>query len=87
MSKDGKLAITGGEEDKAYIWDTSTGEIILACIDHKDSIVFSAFNHDETYAATGDMSGIIQVWRLADKVKVWDYNMGDATVSLFFTME
>ncbi|OAD54328.1 Angio-associated migratory cell protein [Eufriesea mexicana] len=79
LSKNGKLAITGGEEDKAYVWDTSTGEIILACIDHKDSIIFSAFNHDETYAATGDMSGIIQVWRLVDKIKIWDYNMGDAT--------
>ncbi|KOX79874.1 Angio-associated migratory cell protein [Melipona quadrifasciata] len=74
LSQNGKLAATGGEEDKAYIWDTSSGEIILDCIGHKDK-----FNHDESYLSTGDMSGMIQVWRLIDKTKIWDYNMGDAT--------
>ncbi|XP_076765605.1 angio-associated migratory cell protein [Xylocopa sonorina] len=79
LTKDGKLATTGGEEDKAYIWDTSSGKIILDCTGHRDSIIFSAFNHDESYLATGDMSGMIQIWRLTDKAKIWDYNMGDAT--------
>lgn len=87
MSKNGKLAATGGEEDKAYVWDTSTGEIILDCTGHKDSIIFSAFNYDESYLATGDMSGLIQVWKVADKIKIWDYNMSDATVSLYFIMK
>ncbi|XP_033342322.1 angio-associated migratory cell protein [Megalopta genalis] len=79
LSKNGKLAATGGEEDKAYIWDTSSGEIILDCTGHKDSIIFSEFNFDETYLATGDMSGFIQVWTVADKTKIWEYNIGDAT--------
>lgn len=80
LTKNGKLAASGGEEDMAYVWDTYTGEIILNCTGHKDSVIFSEFNHDESYLATGDMSGIIQVWRLADKTKIWEYNnMGDAT--------
>ncbi|XP_076243626.1 angio-associated migratory cell protein [Calliopsis andreniformis] len=79
LSKNGKLATTGGEEDKAYIWDTSSGEIVLDCTGHKDSIIFSEFNFDESYLATGDMSGVIQMWKVADRVKIWDYNMGDAT--------
>ncbi|CAK9799234.1 Angio-associated migratory cell protein [Anthophora quadrimaculata] len=79
VTKNGKLAATGGEEDKAYVWDTSSGKIVLDCIGHKDSIIFSEFNYDESYVATGDMSGMIQVWRLADKIRIWDYNMGDAT--------
>ncbi|XP_017878587.1 angio-associated migratory cell protein [Ceratina calcarata] len=79
LTKNGKLATTGGEEDKAYVWDTSTGEIVLDCVGHKDSIIYSAFNHDESLVATGDMSGMIQVWRLSNKSKIWDYNMGDAT--------
>ncbi|KOC66125.1 Angio-associated migratory cell protein [Habropoda laboriosa] len=79
LTKNGKLAATGGEEDKAYVWDTSSGQIILDCTGHKDSIIFSEFNHDESYVATGDMSGMIQIWRLADKIRIWDYNMGDAT--------
>ncbi|XP_031849389.1 angio-associated migratory cell protein [Nomia melanderi] len=79
LSKNGKLAATGGEEDKAYIWDTTYGDIILDCTGHKDSIIFAEFNFDETYLATGDMSGLIQVWTVADKAKIWSYNMGDAT--------
>ncbi|XP_071876593.1 angio-associated migratory cell protein isoform X2 [Bombus fervidus] len=86
LNKNGTLATTGGEEDKAYVWDTSSGEIILDCTGHKDSIIFSAFNHDESYLATGDMSGMIQVWKLADKTKVWDYNMGDATWMMWHTV-
>nr|XP_033198116.1 angio-associated migratory cell protein isoform X1 [Bombus vancouverensis nearcticus]XP_033198117.1 angio-associated migratory cell protein isoform X1 [Bombus vancouverensis nearcticus]XP_033198118.1 angio-associated migratory cell protein isoform X1 [Bombus vancouverensis nearcticus] len=86
LNKNGKLATTGGEEDKAYIWDTSSREIVLDCTGHKDSIIFSAFNHDESYLATGDMSGMIQVWKLADKTKVWDYNMGDATWMMWHTV-
>lgn len=82
MSKNGKLAATGGEEDKAYIWDTTNGDIILDCTGHKDSIIFAEFNFDESYLATGDMSGLIQVWTMTDKIKIWSYNMGDATVSL-----
>ncbi|KAL2715846.1 angio-associated migratory cell protein [Vespula squamosa] len=79
LSKAGKFAVTGGEEDKAYVWDTTSGEIILNCIGHKDSVIFAEFNFDETYLATGDMSGVIQLWRLNDKSSVWNYNMGDAT--------
>lgn len=82
LSKAGKFAITGGEEDKAYVWDTTSGEIILNCTGHKDSVIFAEFNFDETYLATGDMSGVIQVWKLNDKSSVWNYNMGDATVNI-----
>ncbi|XP_034950314.1 angio-associated migratory cell protein [Chelonus insularis] len=79
LTNDGKLAATGGEDDMAYVWDTSSGEIIHECKGHKDSLIFTEFNHDNTYLATGDMSGIINVWRMSDKARIWDYNMGDAT--------
>ncbi|XP_035738031.1 angio-associated migratory cell protein-like [Vespa mandarinia] len=79
LSKAGKFAVTGGEEDKAYVWDTTSGEIILNCTGHKDSVIFAEFNFDETYLATGDMSGVIQLWKLSNKSSVWNYNMGDAT--------
>lgn len=78
MSKDGKLASTGGEDDKAYIWNTATGEIIHECIGHQDSVIFADFNYDDSYVATGDMSGIIQVWKISNKQRIWDFNVGDA---------
>lgn len=79
LSKDGKLAATGGEDDKAYIWNTATGEVIHECTGHQDSVIFADFNHDDSYIATGDMSGIIQVWKMSNKERIWDFNTGDAT--------
>lgn len=81
LSRDGKLAATGGEDDMAYLWDTSSGEINLKCTGHKDSVIFTGFNHDDTLLATGDMSGNIKVWKIEEKNVVWDFDMGDATVS------
>lgn len=81
MSKDEKYAVTGGEDDKAYVWDVKTGEVIIECTEHKDSVIFADFSLDDTYLATGDMNGIIQIRKTSDKTIVWDYNMGDATVS------
>ena len=80
MSKDEKLAATGGEDDKAFVWDTVSGDIILECTGHKDSVTFSDFNHDDSYLATGDMGGLIQVWKMSDKNSVWNYEMDDMTV-------
>jgi WD40 repeat protein len=40
------------------------------------------FNYDGSYVATGDMSGVVQVWKIASKLKVWETHVGDLTVSL-----
>ncbi|KAK0159152.1 hypothetical protein PV328_010073 [Microctonus aethiopoides] len=79
LTNDGKIAVTGGEDDVAYLWDTLSGEIIHKCTGHEDSVFFAEFNHDFTYLATGDMKGIIKVWRMRDKAIIWDYNIGDAS--------
>lgn len=81
LSKDAKYAVTGGEDDKAYVWNAKTGEIVLECTDHKDSVIFADFSYDDQYLATGDMNGIIQVRKSSDNAIIWDYSMGDATVS------
>jgi WD40 repeat protein len=39
------------------------------------------FNYDGSYVATGDMSGVIQVWKITNKLLVWDTHVGDLTVS------
>lgn len=83
LSKNGELAVTGSEEDKAYLWNTVTGEIILECTGHKDSVIFAEFNSDDTYLATGDMAGTIKLWRISDKTCVWETSLDDITVSTF----
>lgn len=73
----GNLAISGGEDDKAFIWNTSDGEVFLECSGHKDSVTSVGFNHAGTLAATGDMSGIIKVWKIESKEEVWSFEGSD----------
>ncbi|XP_021939347.1 angio-associated migratory cell protein-like, partial [Zootermopsis nevadensis] len=77
--KAGRLAVTGAEDDMAYVWETHSGEVVLQCKGHKDSVTCVRFNYDGSYVATGDMSGVIQVWKIANKLQVWETCIGDLT--------
>ncbi|KYM79428.1 Angio-associated migratory cell protein [Atta colombica] len=73
LSKNGNLVATGGEDDKGYLWNANTGEGILSTDDsHNDSVIFSDFNYNDKYVATADMRGKIKLWRISDKICVWE---------------
>lgn len=71
------LAVTGGEDDKAYVWRVSDGEILFECTGHKDSVTCAMFSHDSSLVATGDMSGMIKVWKVEAKEEIWSFEVGD----------
>ncbi|KFV54354.1 Angio-associated migratory cell protein, partial [Gavia stellata] len=75
--KTNTLAVTGGEDDKAFVWRVSDGELLFECSGHKDSVTCAGFSHDSTFVATGDMSGLIKVWRVDAKEEVWSFEVGD----------
>lgn len=72
------LAVTGGEDDKAYVWSTETGNVVFTVEGHKDSVIAAEFSADGNYLATGDMAGYVQVLKLSQDYKqVWEFEMGD----------
>uniref|UniRef100_A0A3B4TL31 Angio-associated migratory cell protein n=1 Tax=Seriola dumerili TaxID=41447 RepID=A0A3B4TL31_SERDU len=71
------LAVTGGEDDKAYVWRVSDGEVLLECTGHKDSVTCALFSHDSSLVASGDMSGMIKVWKVETKEEIWSFEVGD----------
>ncbi|KAM7375398.1 hypothetical protein PAMA_014481 [Pampus argenteus] len=71
------LAVTGGEDDKAYVWRVSDGEVLFECTGHKDSVTCALFSHDSSLVATGDMSGMIKVWKVETKEEIWSFEVGD----------
>ncbi|KAJ8954389.1 hypothetical protein NQ318_011062 [Aromia moschata] len=77
LSKDQELALTGGEDDVAYLWNVNSGEVVLECTGHKDSVTEVGFNHDNQYITTADMSGMIQVWSVTNKKLVWCFEGDD----------
>lgn len=80
------LAVTGGEDDKAYVWDIETGEVTMTCNEFKDSVIFAAFSFDGTYLAAADMMGAIKVWECKEDEPwplVFEYETGDITFGLW----
>ncbi|XP_021191298.2 angio-associated migratory cell protein [Helicoverpa armigera] len=63
LHPEGKLAVTGGEDDRAYVWSVDNGQLLMDCTGHKDSVIFAGFSFDGAYLATADMSGLIKVWK------------------------
>ncbi|GAB1602472.1 angio-associated migratory cell protein-like [Argonauta hians] len=72
-----KLAVTGGQDDKAYLWDIQTGNILLECKGHKDSVTSVAFSFDGVYVATADLGGVVKVWNVAGRKEVWSFECDD----------
>lgn len=72
------LAVTGGEDDKAFVWNTKTGATVFEVTGHTDSVIACEFSYDGVFVATGDMAGQIQVFKSTqDYKKVWDFTVGD----------
>ncbi|XP_061663754.1 angio-associated migratory cell protein [Syngnathoides biaculeatus] len=71
------LAVTGGEDDKAFVWRVSDGHLVLECTGHKDSVTCAAFSHDSSLVASGDMSGLIKVWNVEAKEEIWSFEVCD----------
>lgn len=75
--KSNTLAVSGGEDDMAYVWRLTDGDVLLECTGHKDSVISASFSHDSTLVVTGDMSGLIKVWDVESKQQIWSFEVGD----------
>ncbi|XP_055339525.1 angio-associated migratory cell protein-like [Paramacrobiotus metropolitanus] len=73
----GSTVISGGEDDKAYIWSADSGQIKSCSSGHKDSVVQVGFSHDSVFAFSADMSGSIKVWRVANGEETWSTETSD----------
>ncbi|XP_054735022.1 angio-associated migratory cell protein [Anastrepha obliqua] len=85
------LAVTGGEDDRAYVFNVHTCELVYDVTGHKDTVTDVLFSHDGTYLATGDMAGDLYIHKLQENEsggpvtfrRVWEYQMGDMTWMLW----
>lgn len=77
------FAASGGEDDLCYIWNLKSGEILLKIQDFKDSVTHVKFNHDGSFLAVADMSGLIKVMKISTTLQsepVWTFETGDISV-------
>jgi WD40 repeat protein/transcriptional regulator with XRE-family HTH domain len=62
FSLDGKLAITAGNDQKAKVWDTYTGQVLYTLSGHTQAIISVAFSPDGTHVATASSDGTARIW-------------------------
>lgn len=72
------LAVTGGQDDQAFVWKLSSGEVVINCTGYKDSVTCSGFSHDGAYVAAADYSGIVKVWKVDTREEVFTFDCSEA---------
>lgn len=76
--KTSELVVTGGQDDCAYLWKLSTGEVVMELAGHKDSVTCTGFSHDGMYVAAADLSGLVIVWKVETKEQIFSFECSDA---------
>jgi len=71
------ICVSGGEDDRAFIWNTKTEEIIHKLEDWNDSVISVKWSSDGQYLAACDMAGHIKVYKYPGFSLVWSFEVGD----------
>lgn len=75
------LAISGGADDRAFLWSLPGGEEVQALEPkHSDSVISVGWSHDGKHVATGGMDGMVNVWKVDESTGGW--NKWDHVITL-----
>ncbi|CAG5129165.1 unnamed protein product, partial [Candidula unifasciata] len=72
-----EIAVTGGQDDRALVWNTQDGSVIFQCTGHADTVASVGFSYDGSMVATADMKGIIKVWRVDQGKEIWSFEVSE----------
>ncbi len=64
FSPDGTLVATVADDQKAKIWDSTTGQVLTTLSGHASTILNLAFSPDGTRLATASWDGTARIWDL-----------------------
>jgi WD40 repeat protein len=65
FSPDGKLLVTGGDDDVARVWNVASGSRVLTLAGHTDSVWSTAFSPDGKLVVTAGADGTARLWDVA----------------------
>jgi LPXTG-site transpeptidase (sortase) family protein len=78
---DGTMLASGGRDDYVRLWDTETGENLVAIDAHDDWVMSVRFSPDGTTLASGSRDNSIHLWDVAtgERLDTIGFHRGDIT--------
>ncbi|GBC02923.1 hypothetical protein RclHR1_00490009 [Rhizophagus clarus] len=64
---DESIIVSGGGDDKSFLWNCDTGEQLSELLGHTDSVTSTLFSKDGQYVASGGMDGKVKVWKVENR--------------------
>jgi len=64
-SSDGRLVLTGSEDQTARLWDSATGQPLGSPLEHSNAVLATAFSPDGQTVITGSSDRLVRLWKLA----------------------
>ncbi|KAM0919135.1 hypothetical protein ACQ4PT_008514 [Festuca glaucescens] len=64
---DASLVVSGGKDDRGFLWSIGSAENVQELPGHKDTVSTVAFSSDGKLVACGSMDGQINVWNTATR--------------------
>jgi WD40 repeat protein/tRNA A-37 threonylcarbamoyl transferase component Bud32 len=76
LSRDGRLALSGGADKVLRLWDVRTGKELRRFEGHQDEIRCVALSADGQRAVSGSADGVVKLWDLAAGRVTHEYSSG-----------
>ncbi len=70
FSPNGKLAATAGYDQKAKVWDSTTGQVLYTLSGHSQAINSVIFSPDGTRVATASLDGTVRIWDITPSKEI-----------------
>ncbi|OMH82609.1 putative WD repeat-containing protein [Zancudomyces culisetae] len=74
------LVVSGGGDDKGYLWNKATGDLVYPMEGHTDSVTSVGFSSDGTYISTAGMDGRLCVYKIEENLEVKPHCLFDENV-------
>jgi WD40 repeat protein/Flp pilus assembly protein TadD len=65
FSPDGSRVLTAGDDGKAHLWDSETGESVAPALAHAGPVLRAVFSRDGSRIATASRDGTARIWDAA----------------------
>ena len=63
ISSDNRRVVTGGEDDRVYVWSGQSGRRIHSLSEHQGNAVALAFSPNDAFVASASADGLARIWR------------------------